>query len=80
MIPDEIKKKCEIKASTFSKENLSIDLKNSGAKPPKSFHRIYCDYCKSNILPKLIQKYKEFLSEDQSLSNLIANCCCWDID
>ena len=73
VIPDQIK---SIEASTFSKENLSIELKNSGFNPPKSFHRIYCDYCESNILPKLIEKYKESLSEDQSLSNLIAN---WDI-
>ena len=72
-IPDEIKKKCEIKASTFSKQNLSTELKNSGVKPPKSFHQIYCDYCKSNILLNLTEKYKESLSEDQSPSNLIAN-------
>ena len=76
VIPDEIKKKCETEASTFSKENLSIELQNSGVKPPKSFHWIYCDYCESNILPKLIEKYKESLSEDQSHSSLIAN---WDI-
>ena len=76
MSPDEIKKKGEIKASTFNKENFLIQLKNSGVKPQKSFHRIYCNYCQSNIVPKLIEKYKESLSEDQSLSNLITN---WDI-
>ena len=48
-------------------------MKNFDGKPPKSFHQIYCNYCKSNILLNLTEKYKESLSEDQSLSNLIAN-------
>ena len=40
LIPDEIKKKHEIKTSTFYKENLLIGLKNSVLKPPKYFHKI----------------------------------------
>ena len=62
--------------SINSERKPFIELKNSSVKPPKSFHRIYWDYCQSNILTKLVEKYKESLDEDQSLSNLTAN---WDI-
>lgn len=45
-------------------------------KASKIFSQNYCDYCLSNILPKLRDEHKESLSEGQSLSNVIAN---WDI-
>ena len=43
---------------------------------PIFFHSVFCDYCQTNTLPKLLDKYKDVLGEPSNLSNLIAN---WDI-
>ena len=41
-----------------------------------SFHRIFCDYCQTNTLPKPLDKYKDNLGKPSQLSNLITN---WNI-
>ena len=43
------------------------------AKLPKSINPFYCDYCQRNIFSGLIQKYKNSLCDQKSLTGLISN-------
>ena len=60
-------------SNSFDKNDLIITIKDTGPRIPISFHRVFCDYCQTNSLPKLLDRYKDNLGELSNLSNLRAN-------
>ena len=76
ILPSEVKETINCNASIFYKSDLKISIKHSGSQIPILFHRVFCEYCETNTLPKLLNKYKEDLPEPAIMVNLIAN---WDV-
>ena len=74
-IPEEVRTECGLDAESFDKEKLRISISNSGPKMPKSFQRVYCEFCQTNILPHLLEAHKSSLGENKNLQNLIDK---WD--
>ena len=73
VLPSEVKETINCNASTFNKSDLKISIKHTGPQIPILFNRVFCEYCKTNTLPKLLNKYKEDLPEPANLVNLIAD-------
>ena len=73
VLPNEVKETINCNASTFNKSDLKISIKHTGPQIPILFHLVFFEYCETNTLPKLLNKYKEDLPEP---ANLIAN---WDV-
>ena len=76
VLPCEVKETINCNSSTFNKYDLKISIKHTGPEIPIFFHCVFCEYCETNTLSKLLNKYKEDLREPANFSNLIAN---WDV-
>ena len=59
----------------YNKSEWTITISNTGAARPAEYHRLYCTYCHSALIPRVIEEFKAGL-ENPTLDNLIAN---WDI-
>ena len=53
---------------------LIIKFQTHRPQIPIFFHCVFCEYCKTSTLPKLLNKYKEYLPEPANIINLLANC------
>ena len=62
--------------NTIDKNDLVITMKHTGPQIPISFHHVFCYFCETNTVLKLLDKYKDNLGEPSNPLNLIAN---WDI-
>ena len=71
-----MKENINCNASTFNKSDLKISIKHTGPQIPFLFNHVFCEYCKTNILPKVLNKYTEDLTEPANLVNLIDN---WNV-
>ena len=77
VLPSEVKETPSIAMQPPSiKTDLKISIKHTGPQIPILFHHVFCEYCKANTLPKLLNKYKDDLPEPANFVNLIAN---WDV-
>ena len=59
----------------YNKSEWTITISNIGAARPAEYHRLYCTYCHSTLIPRVIEEFKAGL-EKPTLDYLIAN---WDI-
>ena len=62
--------------NTIDKNDLVITMKHTGPQIPISFHHVFCYFCETNTVLKLLDKYKDNFGEPSNPLNLIAN---WDI-
>lgn len=77
VIPSEIK---EAIGELMTKENYDINdwtvtIKNTGPQEPMSYYHLFCHHCKTVLLPKLFEKYKEGLGPNPDVVTVASN---WD--
>ena len=74
-LPNEVRDEFGLTKQNFSKEDLIISVENSGIKAPQDFNRVYCQFCETEVLPNILEKFKEQLGEKSTIIDLISK---WD--
>ena len=75
VLPKQLRNDHPVLMQTYKKEEWTLVIANTGAKEPTDYQRLYCNYCQTHLIPRLIQEFKGSLGENPSVDSLIAN---WD--
>ena len=75
VLPKQLRNDHPVLIQTYKKDEWTLVIANTGAKEPADYQRLYCNYCQTHLIPRLIQEFKGSLGENPSVDSLIAN---WD--
>ena len=77
IVPVEVKEQVGdlMKKENYDKKQWTISISNSGAQPPTEHYHLYCNYCKTVMLPKVYEEFKDGLGSNADIVTLISN---WD--
>ena len=59
LLPSEVKETINCNTSTFNMSDLKISIKHTGPQISILFHRVFCEYCETNTLPKLLNFFMQ---------------------
>ena len=54
VIPEKVKSALKLNETNFDKSKISITVTNTGLQEANEFQRVYCNYCESVLLPKIL--------------------------
>ena len=77
-MPNEVKDKFSLSQDNFDSTNFTLKILITDPKSKTLLNRVYCNnYCQQNIVPKLLEKYKDFFVTDRAI-NLEDHIDNWD--
>ena len=75
VLPVEVKNEHQELMKSYNKTEWTLIISNTGPKKPEKYHRLYCNHCSKDLLPKLIEVYSDALGDSKNLEGIINN---WD--
>ena len=75
VLPGRVKNKLNISSELFKKEGINFVVCYQGNLSYKDFDYVYCSICQNNIVPMLLEQYKEKQPDNPKINDLINN---WD--
>ena len=57
----------------YKKEEWTLVIASTSARDPLDSQRLYCNYCQTHLISRLIPEFKDILGENLSVDGLIAN-------
>ena len=83
VLPQVVKETFKITNENFDKSKFEVEVIATTSNKSKLLllNRVYCSYCQLNVLPKLLEKYQEYIEDrDITLQDLLDNWDKWKVN